>query len=115
MKEFALILRHPDGSRVASKEQITEWMNQTRDWIAGAGAKTEYVRGTGLLFDNSRVVINQKGVKTVLDRPFGDSSATAGGIIIIRSESLEEAVRFAGNCPVLQGEGNSVEVREISA
>jgi len=33
--------------------------------------------------------------------------------IIVKAESIEEAVEFAKGCPVLQGEGNSVEVRRI--
>jgi hypothetical protein len=34
--------------------------------------------------------------------------------MIVRAESVEEAVEFAKGCPVLQGEANSVEVRRIA-
>ena len=39
---------------------------------------------------------------------------TIGGYIIVRADSIDEAVQFAGGCPILQGEGNSKEVRKIA-
>jgi hypothetical protein len=53
MEEFALIMRHQDGTKVASPEQIQQWMKQTMDWIGGIAAQN-ICRGTGLPFDNSR-------------------------------------------------------------
>ena len=43
----------------------------------------------------------------------GDIKETIGGYIIVKAESVDEAVEFAKGSPVLQGEGNSVEVRKI--
>ncbi|MDX1959700.1 MAG: YciI family protein [Leptospiraceae bacterium] len=45
--------------------------------------------------------------------PFWDIKETIGGFIIVKAESLEEAVEFAKHSSVLKGEGNSVEVRKI--
>jgi len=56
MEEFALIMRHEDGKKVASPEQIQTWMKQTMDWIGGIAARNKFVSGTGLLFDDSKVV-----------------------------------------------------------
>ena len=50
----------------------------------------------------------------VTNGPFGDIKETIGGFIIVKAESAEEAAAFAKGCPVLQGEGNSVEVRKIA-
>ncbi|MGC4038073.1 MAG: YciI family protein [Chitinophagaceae bacterium] len=47
-------------------------------------------------------------------RPFGEIKETIGGYIIVKSESIEEAVEFAKGSPVLQGDGNTVEVRKIA-
>lgn len=111
MEEFALIMRHEDGMKVASPEQIQVWMKQTMDWIGGIAAQNKFVGGTGLPFADARVV---KSDKTVTNGPFGDIKETIGGLITVRAESVEEAVEFARGCPVLQGEGNSVEVRKIA-
>ena len=110
MKEFILIFRHEDGSKVASPEQIQVWMKQTMDWIGGIAAKNQFVGGTGLPFDDARVVLHNN---VVTNGPFGDIKETIGGYITVKANTIDEAVEFAKGCPVLQGEGNSVEVRTI--
>lgn len=110
MDEFILIFRHEDGNKVASPEQIQVWMQQTMDWIAGIKAQDKFVSGTGLPFNDARVV-GHKGVVT--NGPFGDIKETIGGFIIVKAESVDEAVEFAKGSPVLQGDGNTVEVRKI--
>ena len=111
MKEFILIFRHEDGNKVASPEQIQIWMQQTMDWIGGIAAQNKFVIGNGLPFDEARVV-GHKGVVT--NGPFGDIKETIGGYIIVKADTIEEAVEFAKGCPVLQGDGNTVEVRTIA-
>ncbi|MBS1636139.1 MAG: transcription initiation protein [Bacteroidetes bacterium] len=114
MEEYALIMRHEDGKKVASPEQIQQWMKQTMDWIGGIAAQNKFVSGTGLPFDEARTVTNRDAKKVVTNGPFGEIKETIGGLIVVRAESVEEAVEFAKGCPVLQGEGNSVEVRKIA-
>jgi hypothetical protein len=111
MKEFALIMRHEDGKKVASPEQIQKWMKQTMDWIGGIAAQNKFVSGTGLSFEDAKVV-RPKGVVT--NGPFGEIKETIGGFIIVKANSADEAAEFAKGCPVLQGEGNSMEVRQIA-
>jgi len=111
MDEFILIFRHQDGNKVASPEQIQIWMKQTMDWIGGITAKNKFVGGNGLVFQGSRVV-GHKGVVT--NGPFGEIKETLGGYIIVKADSVEEAVEFAKGSPVLQGEGNTVEVRKLA-
>lgn len=111
MNEYALIMRHQDGTKVASPEQMQAWMKQTMDWIGGIAAQNKFVSGTGLPFDEAKVVNHNK---VVTNGPFGDIKETIGGFIIVRAESADEAAEFAKGCPVLQGEGNTVEVRKIA-
>ncbi|MCB0489697.1 MAG: YciI family protein [Cyclobacteriaceae bacterium] len=111
MEEYALIMRHEDGKKVASPEQIQEWMKQTMDWIGGIAAQDKFVSGTGLPFDDSRVVHHNK---LVTNGPFGDIKETIGGLIVVKAKSVDEAVEFAKGCPVLHGDGNTVEVRRIA-
>ena len=111
MKEFALIFRHEDGHKLASPEQIQIWMKQTMDWIGTIAAKNKFVDGTGLLFDAARVV---HADNTVTNGAFGKVKETIGGYIIVKADTVDEAVEFAKGSPVLQGEGNTVEVRTIA-
>lgn len=112
MEEFALIMRHEDGLKVASPEQIEIWMKQTMDWIGGIAAQNKFVTGIGLPFADAKVVHHNK---MITDGPFGEIKETIGGLIIVRAESVEEAAEFAKGCPVLQGEGNTMEVRKVAA
>ena len=114
MDEFILIFRHEDGLKVASPEQIEIWMKQTRDWMGGIAAQNKLSGGNGLPFANAKVVRHEKNANVVTNGPFGEIKETIGGYIIVKAVSVDEAVEFAKGCPVLQGEGNSVEVRKIA-
>ena len=114
MDEYVLIMRHEDGSKIASPEQMQIWMKQTMDWIGGISAQNKFVNGTGLPFDGARVVRVTNSNKVVTNGPFGDIKETIGGFITVKANSVEEAVEFAKGCPVLQGEGNSMEVRKVA-
>ena len=111
MEEYALIMRHQDGKKLATPEQMETWMKQTMDWIGGIAAQNKFVSGTGLPFEEAKVVGSNN---IVTNGPFGDIKETIGGFIIVKAESVDEAVEFAKGSPVLQGEGNTVEVRKIA-
>ncbi len=106
-----LIFRHEDGNKIASPEQIQIWMKQTMDWIGGIAAQNKFVLGNGLPFEDARVV---RSKSVVTNGPFGEIKETIGGYVIVKTDSVEEAVEFAKSCPIVQGEGNTVEVRKIA-
>jgi hypothetical protein len=114
MDEFILVFRHEDGKKLASPEQIQIWMKQTTDWIGSIAAQNKFISGTGLPFEDARTITTKSSGKVVTNGPFGDIKETIGGFIMVKADSVEEAVEFAKGCPVLQGEGNSVEVRKIA-
>src|ERR1700761_3749653 len=112
MKEYMLIFRHMDGTKIASPEQIQVWMQQTMDWLGTIAAQGKFEgKGNGLVFDDARVVHHNK---TVTNGPFGEIKETLGGYVIVKANSIDEAAEFAKGCPVLQGEGNTVEVRKLA-
>ncbi len=110
MDEYILIFRHEDGNKVASSEQIDVWMKQTMDWIDTIAAQNKFVSGTGLPMESAKVVGYNN---TVTNGPFGEIKQTIGGFITVKADSIDEAVEFAKGSPVLQGEGNTVEVRIV--
>ena len=115
MQEYMLIFRRRDGYEGASPEQFQKWMKQTMDWIGSIAAQNKFAGGKGLPFDEAKVVRNRNEKKVVTDGPFGDIKEAIGGYIVVKTNSIDEAVEFARGCPVLQGEGNSVEVRKLVA
>jgi len=110
MKEFILIFRHENATNKVSPEQMQIWMKQQMDWVGGIAAQNKFIGGTGLLFDDAKVVHHNN---IVTNGPFGEIKETLGGYIMVKAETVEEAVEFAKGSPVLQGEGNTVEVRQI--
>ena len=110
MNEYMLIFRHEDGSKTASPEQMEIWMKQTMDWIGGIAAQNKFVGSNGLSMKGAKVVGHQN---IVTSGPFGDIKETIGGYFIVKAASIDEAVEFAKGCPILQGEGNTVEVRKV--
>ncbi len=110
MDEFMLIFRHEDAGKLVSPEQMQVWMQQTMDWIGGIAAQNKFVAGNGLPFDGARVVHHNS---IITNGPFGDIKETIGGYIIVKADNFEEAIEFAKGSPVLQGPGNTVEVRKI--
>src|SRR4030095_9116922 len=102
MEEYALIMRHEDGSKIASPEQMQEWMKQTMDWIGGIAAQNKFVSGTGPPFEGARGVTTKKSKARVNNGPCDDIKETIGGFIIVKAGSFDEAVEFAKGCPVLQ-------------
>ena len=115
MKDFLFVFRSETSPRTnASPEQLQANMKLWMDWIGGIAAQNKFVSGTGLPFDQARVVTTKNGQPVVTNGPFGDIKETIGGMIVVKADSVEEAVEFAKGCPVLQGEGNSLEVRKIA-
>lgn len=110
MKEYILLFRHENVNGKVSPEQIQQWMKQQMEWVNGIAAQNKFVGGTGLLFDDAKVVNHNK---VVTNGPFGDIKETLGGYIVVKAVSADEAATFAKGAPILQGEGNTVEVREI--
>lgn len=110
MKEFILLFRHENATGQVSPEQMQQWMQQQKAWVDGIAAQGKYIGGTGLLFDDARVVDHNK---VVTNGPFGDIKETLGGYVLVRAESAAEAAELAKGTPILMGPGNTVEVREI--
>ena len=110
MKEFILLFRHENASGKVSPEQMQQWMQQQKAWVDGIAAQGKFIGGTGLLFDDAKVVDHNK---VVTNGPFGDIKETLGGYVLVRAESAAEAAEFAKGTPILMGPGNTVEVREI--
>ena len=109
MDEYALIMRHEDGGKIASPEQMQAWMKQTMDWIGGIAAQNKLVDKGAPLGSEGRVV---RANNVVTDGPYTEIKELIGGYIAVRAGSFDEAAELAKGCPILNYGGN-VEVRDI--
>jgi hypothetical protein len=111
MKEFVLIFRmditteeiHP------SPEQMKIYMSQWMRWINEISAQNKLAEG-GNHLSRSGKVLRPKNV--MVDGPYTVNRESVAGYIIILAKDIDDAVQIAEKCPILQGEGTSVEVRE---
>jgi hypothetical protein len=112
MDEFVLLFRLDIINKDAqpSPEQLQVYMKQYQDWVGGIAARNKFVGGKGLSTEG-RVL---KSNNVITDGPYAEIKESIAGYIIIRAADFDDAVSLAKDCPMLKGEGNSVEVRKIT-
>jgi hypothetical protein len=110
MKEFMMIFRNEknDSQQQPSAEQMQTAMHQWQIWIRSIAERNKY-SGTNRLMPEGKT-INSNNVIT--DGPYAEAKEMVGGYLIVKAESLDEAVNMAKSCPGLHYGGN-VEVRSV--
>ena len=93
-----------------SPEQLQVYMKQYQDWVGGIAAQGKFVGGKGLSTEGRVLRYNN----VITDGPFAEIKESIAGYIIIRAADFDEAVSLSRDCPMLKGEGNTVEVRKIT-
>lgn len=109
MKEFALIFRLKDVSDFKpSPEQIQERLN----WLGSIAAQNKLVDKGNTLLPAPGAAKTVRPDNIVTDGPYTEIKEFISGYIIVRAESIEEAVEMAKGNPIFKIGGN-IEVREI--
>ncbi|EFK35181.1 Uncharacterized protein conserved in bacteria [Chryseobacterium gleum] len=109
MKEFALIFRLKDISDFnPSPEQIRERMA----WLGSIAAQNKLVDKGNTLLPARGTAKTVKPDNIVTDGPYTEIKEFISGYIIVRAESIDEAVEMAKGNPIFKIGGN-IEVREI--
>jgi len=111
MKKFVLIFRMDITTEEIQplEEQMKIYMDQWMEWINDITAHGQLADG-GNHLSKSGKVLRSKNVMT--DGPYTVNKESVAGYIIIMAEDINDAIRISQKCPILQGEGTSVEVRE---
>ena len=111
MEEFVLLFRLDilTKEKQPSPELLQEYMKQYQDWIGGIAAQNKFVGGKGLSTEGRVLKYNN----VITDGPFAEIKESIAGYTIIWASDFEDAVKMASGCPILKGEGNSVEVRRV--
>ncbi|EEI93635.1 DGPF domain protein [Sphingobacterium spiritivorum ATCC 33300] len=109
MKEFALIFRLKDISDFQpSPEQMQERMN----WLAGIAAQNKLVDKGNTLLPSTGSAKTVKSDNIVTDGPYTEIKEFISGYIVVKADSIDEAVAMAKSNPVFKIDG-SIEVREV--
>jgi len=112
MEEYIILMRLDLITKEAqpSPEQLQVYMQQYQQWIDGIMAAGKFVGGKGLSTEGKVI----KSGRVVTDGPFAEVKESIAGFITIRAVDFDDAVALASACPILNGGGNSVEVRRIA-
>lgn len=96
------------SSEKPSPEQIQQSIKQWQDWIGGIAAQGKFVSTNAL--GTGGQTVSSNGI--VSDGPYVEVKERVGGYIVVKAETLSEAVKLSEGCPVL-GLGGKVEVRDV--
>ena len=112
MKDYLLLFRGGEGaSDQQSPEKWQAHMQKWMLWMSGLTEKGVFV-GAQPLTSKGKTVTGSK--KVVSDGPFMEGKEMIGGYLICKADSFDEAVTISKDCPILEFENGTVEVREIS-
>lgn len=110
MDEYLILMRLDLITKEAqpSPEQLQVYMKMYQDWIATISTQNKFIGGKGLSTEGKVI---KSGVVT--DGPYAETKESLAGFVRIKAKNFEDALNIAKACPILLGEGNSVEVRKV--
>lgn len=106
MKEYVLIFRINDPAFKPTPEQLQERMN----WLAGIAAQNKLADKGQTLSVTGAVTLHANDVVT--DGPFTELREFISGFVVIRTDTIGEAIELAKRNPVFKI-GGSIEIREV--
>lgn len=114
MNEFVLIFRMDITTNEVqpTPEQMEIYLKQWKEWINEIAEQNKLADGGNHLSTEGRVL---KPNNIIMDGPYTEKMESIAGYIIIKATNFDEAVNIAKGCPILHGEGTSVEVRKVAA
>jgi hypothetical protein len=110
MKEFILLFRNaPSDGPQLTPEQLKDISRPWQDWMGSIAAQNKLANpGSRLGFEGATV----KAADVVTDGPYAEIKEILLGYIVVKTDTLEEAIELSKGCPALSVGGN-VEVRSI--
>ena len=108
MQDYVFFFRWMNDLQPSPEEMqaaYKDWMN----WIGDIIAKNKLAAGGNSLAGSGKVV---RANGLITDGPYVEIKEALGGYIIVRTETMEEAIELAEACPVVKG-GGSLEIRPV--
>ncbi|UXE68161.1 MAG: hypothetical protein KA713_06130 [Chryseotalea sp. WA131a] len=114
MKDFMLVfrnsLKNQEAFATQSPEQMQAEMTLWQTWMGKLAEKNNLSDGQPL-FQTGKVLRGSK--KALTDGPYIEGKDVIGGYMIIKAKDYAEAVELSKDCPQLNSEDGTVEIREI--
>ena len=109
--EYLLIFRGTNWDKGLSPEEIQKVTGQFMAWFQRL--MQEGTARAGQPLEHEGKIVSGKKGRTVADGPFAESKEAIGGYFLLQVADLDEAVKIAQQCPILDF-GAQVEVRPVA-
>lgn len=106
-----LLFRGNIWDKKLSPEELQQSMSKWTRWYDQLVQQGK-IKSAHPLMPEGRVISQKKG-QPVADGPFAESKEAIGGYFFLQQSNLDEAVRIAKKCPLLEY-GMTVEVRPVA-
>lgn len=110
MKEFALIFRLKD---IADFKPTPEQMQERMNWLAGIASQNKLVDKGNTLLPGAASARTVKPNNVVTDGVYTEIKEFISGYIVVKADTIDEAVEMAKANPIFAQVGGSIEVREV--
>lgn len=107
MKNYTLFFRMDVLSDAPDKETMRNYMNDWYKWLDKMADEGHLAEG-GNHFSKEGAVLNHNGAQS---GPYVADGTSIAGYLNIIANDMEHAKSIASECPILNGEGTSVEIR----
>src|SRR5690349_1733168 len=97
--EYMLLFRGTQWDKDLSPEEIQKVMSQFTSWLERLTQQGKLKVGEPLAHEG-KIVSGKKG-RTVADGPFTESKEAIGGYLRLQVDGLDDAVKIAKECPLL--------------
>lgn len=91
-----------------SSEQMQGNIQQWMDWFGGIAAQGKIVNTNRLSFEGKTLKPNN----VIADGPYAEVKEMIGGYVVVKATNIDEAMKLAEGCPILNHGGN-VEIRSV--
>ena len=109
--DYLLLFRGNTWERSLPPEELQRVVSEWYAWFQRLAAEGKCLGGLPLL-DSGKLVSGKKG-RSVADGPFAESKETIAGYFHLRVANEAEAIQIAQQCPGLEYDGCTVEVRPV--
>lgn len=113
MEEFLLVIHrdYTSENQVPTPEQMKEAVKPYQEWIAGLAASGNLAAPPKRWDLEGRIVRQSAMGERVTAGPYRKGRKSIGGVLLIKCNDYEEAVKIAQGCPIVQY-GAIVELRK---
>lgn len=88
-------------------------MQERMNWLAGIAAQNKLVDKGNTLLPSPGSAKTVKADNVVTEGPYTEIKEFISGYIVVKAESIDEAVEIAKGNPIFDQVGGNIEVREV--